>query len=205
MKHAKYNYEKSLASKIKTDTKIFWKYVRSKSKTKSTVSKLQMNNGALSTTDQETATTLNSYFTTVFEKEPDGPLPVFQNRVYQEALLTTEISEIKVEKAIEALKPSKTQGPDNFHPKYLKETKDQLKVPLNTIFENSLEESKIPEVWKQASVSAIFKQGEKQKPGNYRPISLTSVPGKLMERIIRDALYEGRPESFKTVFIKTKP
>ena len=190
MKHAKYNYEKSLASKIKTDTKIFWKYVRSKSKTKSTVSKLQMNNGALSTTDQETATTLNSYFTTVFEKEPDGPLPEFQNRIYQEALLTTEISEIKVENAIEALKPSKSQGPDNFHPKYLKETKDQLKVPLKTIFENSLEESKIPEVWKQANVSAIFKQGEKQKPGNYRPISLTSVPGKLMERIIRDAIIQ---------------
>ena len=190
MKHAKYHYEKSLASKIKTDTKIFWKYVRFKSKTKSTVSKLQMNNGALSTTDQETATTLNSYFTTVFEKEPDGPLPVFQNRVYQEALLTTEISEIKVEKAIEALKPSKSQGPDNFHPKYLKETKYQLKVPLKTIFENSSEESKISEVWKQANVSAIFKQGEKQKPGNYRPISLTSVPGKLMERIIRDAVIQ---------------
>ena len=103
----------------------------------------------------------------MIEKEPDGPLPVFQNRVYQEALLTTEISEIKVEKAIDSLKPSKSQGPDNFHPKYLKETKDQLKVPLKTIFENSLEESKNPEVWKQAHVSAIFKQGEKQKPGNY--------------------------------------
>ena len=96
----------------------------------------------------------------MFEKEPDGPLPVFQNRIYQETLLTTEISEIKVEKAIEALKPSKSQGPDNFHPKYLKERKDQLKVPLKIIFENSLEESKIPEVWKQANVSAIFKQGK---------------------------------------------
>ena len=80
MKHAKYNYEKTLASKIKTDTKIFWKYVRSKSKTKYTVSKLQMGNWALSTTDQETATTLKNYFTTVFEKEPDGPLPLFQYR-----------------------------------------------------------------------------------------------------------------------------
>lgn len=45
-------------------------------------------------------------------------------------------------------------------------------------------------MWKQANVSAIFKQGEKQNPGNYRPISLTSVPGKLMERIIRDAVIQ---------------
>ena len=84
MKHAKYNYEKTLAAKIKTDTKIFWKYVRSKSKTKTTVSKLQMENGALSTNDQETAKTLNDYFTTVFEREPDGPLPVFPERNYQD-------------------------------------------------------------------------------------------------------------------------
>ena len=80
MKHAKYNYEKTLAAKIKTDTKIFWKYVRSKSKTKTTVSKIQMENGALSTNDQETAKTLNDYFTTVFEREQDGPLPVFPER-----------------------------------------------------------------------------------------------------------------------------
>ena len=37
-------------------------------------------------------------------------------------------------------------------------------------------------------MTAIFKNGERSKPSNYRPISLTSVPGKLMERIIRDAL-----------------
>ena len=190
MKHAKYNYEKTLAAKIKTDTKIFWKYVRSKSKTKTTVSKLQMENGALSTNDQETAKTLNDYFTTVFEREPDGPLPVFPERNYQDILQTTEITETKVEKAINALNPSKSQGPDNFHPKFLKETKDQITKPLKIIYEKSLNEGKIPDVWKQANVSAIFKQGERQQPGNYRPISLTSVPGKMMEKIIRDAIVQ---------------
>ena len=43
-------------------------------------------------------------------------------------------------------------------------------------------------MWKLANVSAIFKQGEKQKPGNYRPISLTSVPGKIVEKILRDTV-----------------
>ena len=100
----------------------------------------------------------------MFEKEPDGPLPVFHSRNYTSALLTTEITESKVEKAIDALKSSKSQGPDNFHPKYLKEAKDQLKTPLKIIFEKSLKETKIPKVWKQANVSAIFKQGEKQNP-----------------------------------------
>ena len=49
---------------------------------------------------------------------------IFYDRNYQEVLEITEITESKVEKAINALMSSKSQGPDNIHPKYLKETKD---------------------------------------------------------------------------------
>ena len=52
----------------------------------------------------------------------------------------------------------------------------------------SLDEQKLSNIWKSANVSAIFKSGSKTKPDNYRPISLTSVPGKLLERIIRDEI-----------------
>ena len=37
--------------------------------------------------------------------------------------------------------------------------------------------------WKQANVTPIFKKGQKDDPGSYRPISLTLVSGKVMERI----------------------
>lgn len=187
--------KKTLATKIKTDPKIFWKYVRSKSKTKTTVSKLQTGGGALSTNDQETANTLNNYFSTVFEQEPHGPLPPFDERPYQQPLENIEITENAVERVINALNSSKSQGPDNFHPKYLKENKSMLLYPLKVIFERSLYESKLPEMWKMANVSAIFKSGEKQKPENYRPISLTSVPGKLMEKIIRDSIVQHMTEN----------
>ena len=43
---------------------------------------------------------------------------------------------------------------------------------------------------KQANVTAIYKKGPRTKPQNYRPISLTSVPCKVMERIIRDHIVE---------------
>ena len=53
-----------------------------------------------------------------------------------------------------------------------------------------MEEEKIPTIWKKANVTAIFKKGEKSKAENHRPISLTSVPGKLMERLVKNAIVE---------------
>ena len=47
---------------------------------------------------------------------------------------------------------------------------------------------KVPEDWRIASVTPLFKKGKKEDPGNYRPISLTSVPGKVMEQLILYAI-----------------
>ena len=48
----------------------------------------------------------------------------------------------------------------------------------------------IPKVWKEATVIPIFKGGSKKKPGNYRPVSLTSQVCKLLERLIRRNITE---------------
>ncbi len=39
-------------------------------------------------------------------------------------------------------------------------------------------------MWRQANVIPIFKKGEKTLASNYRPVSLTSVVGKVLESII---------------------
>lgn len=65
----KYRYEKGLAAKIKHDSKLFWKYVRSKTKTLTKVSKLETTDGSLTEKDEETANVLNQYFFSVFEEE----------------------------------------------------------------------------------------------------------------------------------------
>jgi len=46
----------------------------------------------------------------------------------------------------------------------------------------------VPEDWRKASVAPVFKKGKKEDPGNYRPISLTSIPGKVMEQLILDVI-----------------
>ena len=53
-----------------------------------------------------------------------------------------------------------------------------------------MQESNVPQDWKVANVTPIFKKGSKGSPGNYRPVSLTSIPCRLMESVMRDELVE---------------
>ncbi|KFW81931.1 hypothetical protein N305_01139, partial [Manacus vitellinus] len=77
----------------------------------------------------------------------------------------------------------KAMGPAGVPPKILKELSDVIAKPLSMIFEQSWEYGEVPADQKLANVP-IFKKGKKEDPGNYRPINLTSVPGKVMEKII---------------------
>ena len=70
----------------------------------------------------------------------------------------------------------------------LKHCAAQLATPLSRIFEASLTEGKLPQEWKNAKITPIFKKGSRSKPGNYRPVSLTSQVCKVLERIIKRAI-----------------
>ena len=69
LRYAQYAYKKNLAARIKTDNKLFGNNVSKNSKTKKSVTKLHMSNGNLTSSDQETANTLNEYFSSVFTNE----------------------------------------------------------------------------------------------------------------------------------------
>jgi len=56
--------------------------------------------------------------------------------------------------------------------------------PLSIIFQWFWGSGEVPADWKLASAVPIFKQGKQEDPGNYKPVSLTSVPGKIMEVIL---------------------
>ena len=73
-----------------------------------------------------------------------------------------------------------------LHTRVLKEAKTELSHPLSIIYNNSLTSENLPTQWKVGNITAIYIK--KSSPGYYRPVSLTSVPCKIMEFVVRYAI-----------------
>ena len=87
-------------------------------------------------------------------------------------------------KTIECTEPQKAVIPDKMSTWMLKNFSPILAQVLKEIFTQSLQTGDVRMDWKTANITAIFKKGERSDPGNYRPVSLTSVTCKMMEHII---------------------
>jgi len=84
--------------------------------------------------------------------------------------------------------PSEQAGLSQVHgtrqAEVLREMGGVIAQPLSAIYQCSWLSGEIPENWRLASVTPIYEKGHKEDLGNYRPVSLTSVPGKITEQII---------------------
>ena len=126
---------------------------------------------------------LNKYFSSVITREDDQNVPTAAE-MEASSLETMDITYRMVQEKIQSLKPASAPGPDGTGPQL-------LQVPaLVLIFRRSIQNGEVPEDWKCANVTPIFKKGSKSDPGNYRPVSLTSVCCKILESIIRDTVME---------------
>ena len=95
-------------------------------------------------------------------------------------------TEEDVAKLLKEINVNKSQGPDLLHPRLLFEARQQIVRPFYMLFRKSADNAILPSEWKEADITPICKnKGSKHDTNNYRPVSLTSVICKLLEKLIR--------------------
>ena len=143
--------------------------------------------GKLITEDKEMSESLNKFFASVFTEEDTSNIPVrgqetnikIENVVFTPGMIREKIK---------GLKTNSASGPDSISAQLLQNAREELLEPLKLIFEKSLDTGTVPQDWRHAIVTPIFKKGTKGDPANYRPVSLTSIPCKIFESILKDKI-----------------
>ena len=183
-------YEELLAVDMKKNSKLFHKYIRSKKVGNPSVGPLVADDG-LTSDCYEMAEILADSFASVYtvlsldSPSPHQVLPADSDSHIDSITIT--INDVK--EVLSALDVNSSLGPDGIHPCILKNCSSLVR-PIYMIFVESMRIGKLPSHWKFSQIIPIHKKGSRSNPANYRPISLTSVLCKSMERLIARSLME---------------
>ena len=167
------------------NSKKLYGFVNSKLKGKQSIPPLECDDGSLLFSDCEKASFLNSSFQKFFTSDNNTQ---FVTTAPHHKMPFTEISSSDVIKACKKMKKKLSRTPEGIPSLFIMNTIPSLVKPLTLIFNLSLKNNVIPSQWKNAFVVPIFKKGDRQQAGNYRPISLTSSFSRLFEAVLLDKM-----------------
>ena len=140
-------------------------------------------NGTLYSSSVDKANVLNDYF--IQQSTLDNPNENTSNVEYTDSEITDIIlTHADIHSVIKLLDKSKATGPDMIHNKLLIATVDIIIEPLTILFNCCLNEGIFPNIWKIAHVTPLHKEGPENLCNNYRPISLLSCVGKVLEQCV---------------------
>ena len=190
--------ENDAVSAILSNSKAFFKYAKQSNNKNCDIGPLVNENGDLENDPKGKSEILRKQYEKVFStKKADIEVKIgndnndtginiedfFNN---EDATFTdVTVTEDDVKRAIEETRINSAPGVDCVPPILLHKCKNQLLKPLTTIMNKSIKTGILPDIWKEAIITPIFKKGLKELPCNYRPVSLTSQIAKLLERIVR--------------------
>ncbi|KAK4806242.1 LOW QUALITY PROTEIN: hypothetical protein QYF61_013386 [Mycteria americana] len=187
IRRAKVKLELNLATEVKDNKNSFYKYTHNKRRAKENLHPLLDARGNIVTK----AEVLNAFFASVFNSKTScswGTQPPELEDRDREQNEAPIIQGEMVSDLLHHIDTHKSMGQDGVHPRVLRELEEALTKTLSIIYQQSWLTGKVPADWRLANVTPIYKKGRKENPGNYRPVSLTSVPWKVMEQIILSAI-----------------
>ena len=179
----RHKYEERLAQGAKKNPKAYFNYVQAKSNVRVTVGNVRSVNGEYANTNGDKANILQKYFESVHLIDT-GNQPSLDDRPNREPMRPIVFDEETVRRELAGLQVSKAAGPDGLCPAILKPLAEIIAAPVTRLFRTSLNDCHLPQDWKIAQVVPIHKGGNREDVNNYRPVSLTSVLLKVMERIV---------------------
>jgi hypothetical protein len=184
---SKCEYEKNLFQNENCSGK-FYGYVKRQTSVNNSIPCIKKADGTLTLTDYEKSCEFSNYFSSVFVKD-NNVLPAF-NYTCTDSLESFSCNVQSIIKVVMKLKNGSSSGPDGLSVLFIKKIIAVIANPLCKVFNKSLNEGVLPADWKTAHIVPVFKKGDSQSASQYRPISLTSVVCKILERIIRKKLLD---------------
>ena len=163
----------------------FYKHVnQQRLRHRDSIAALVDDSGFVVTAIDKKADMFNKYFASVGTLDNGNSVQVLQVPP-SNTLESIVFDECSILLAIRKLKPNLSSGPDGLPPPLLfKQLQHVIATPLAFLFTQLLSVGVVPEVWKQATIRPVFKKGSTSSVANYRPISLTCIASKIMERVI---------------------
>lgn len=185
--------ERSVVKGIKKNTKLFFAYAKKFRKCYQSIVSLKNDEGISKNTAVRKSFNGKKSVPEVGLTKPTDDENININDLFGDEAPFTEI-DIDNEDVVNAIKCTKINsapGQDCLPPVFLHKCVNSLVKPLKSIMKKSLKDADIPQIWKEALITPIYKgKGDETDPAQYRPISLTSQIIKLLERIIRSYLIQ---------------
>ena len=187
IRRANREYMQDASSNFKENPKKFWSFIKSRGQEASGVATLKNKNGYLKSDKTSKAENLNEQFQSVYTREDTSSI-TDKGRSPNPSMTNITVTCNGIFKLLKNLKSSKATGPDSIPAFILKEAAQELAPILTLIFQRSLDTGIVPEEWRKAWIVPIYKKGDKHLPGNYRPVSLTSITCKVLEHVIHSSI-----------------
>ena len=176
--------EKKAIECMKDNPKMFYSLVNKQKNRKNEVGPFKVGEEIINDGKEICNRLVSEYYSQFSETSERENENAFQ-KIDPNDLNDIEIEEKDLEDAIDDLNENSSAGPDGIPAIFLKKTKEEIAVPLTLILRKSLDEGRIHDIFKLAYISPIHKGGSRQKPEQYRPVSLTSHVMKVFERVVK--------------------